>query len=188
MEIRSSVRRRYEESKFMMKQKTLFGLFLIISFVMVIAACEDPENSSCSSLWLYSDVGEPPDIENVPDTIEIDGTCLYLSSELWRNFMPPSCSECTRLAAYIRIIDCDSVSVPGSVEPQCMWVLHGDEVWGTRFSDEILPPNYPYLVLRIARCGPKWDTDTLVDVIVKIQSNDEVYFIRNRNVIILRVE
>jgi hypothetical protein len=129
-----------------------------------------------------------PGIESVPDTIEIEGTRLHLSSELWRNGMPSICSDCSRVAAYVRIIDCDSVSVHGSVDPQCIWVLNGDEIWGSRFSNEVLPPNYPYIVLRVARCGPKWPADILADVIVKIESGNERYFIRNRNVRILRVE
>lgn len=163
-------------------------ILIILPVIFLVAACEDPIDSICPPLWWFSDVPENPDIESVPDTIEIEGTHLYLSCELWRNFMPPSCSECSRLAAYIRIIDCDSVSVPGSVDPQYIWVLMGEERWGSIFSDEVLPPNYPYVVLRIARCGPKWETDILVDVIVKINSGDDVYFIRKRGVIILRVE
>ena len=174
--------------KIMMKIGLVKVILIVLPIIFLLAACEDPEDSICSPLWWISDVEDNPDIESVPDTIEIEGTHLYLSSELWRNFMPPSCSECTRLAAYIRIIDCDSVSVPGSVDPQCIYVLNGEETWGSRFSDEILPPNYPYIVLRIARCGPKWETDILVDVIVKIKSGDDVYFIRKRDVRILRVE
>jgi hypothetical protein len=169
----------------MMNINSMKVILIILPIILLVAACEDPSGSNCSPLWPFY---EPPDIESVPDTIEIEGTHLYLSSEVWRNFMPPNCSECSRLAAYIRIIDCDSVSVPGSVDPQCVWVLNGDKIWGSRFSDEVLPPNYPYVVLRIARCGPKWDTDILVDVIVEINSGDDVFFIRDRDVRILRVE
>ena len=171
-----------------MNINSMKAILIILPVIFLVAACEDPKDSICSPLWWFSGGTHAPDIESVPDTIEIEGTHLYLSSELWRNFMPPNCSECSRLAASIRIIDCDSVSVPGSVDPQCIWVLNGDKIWGSRFSDEVLPPNYPYVVLRIARCGPKWDTDILVDVIVKINSGDDVYFIRNRDVRILRVE
>lgn len=163
-------------------------IMIILPVIFLVAACEDPGDSICSPLCWFSDGTDAPDIESVPDTIEIEGTRLYLSSHLWRNFMPSTCSDCSRLAAYIRIIDCDSVSVPGSVDPRCIWILNGDETWGSEFSDETPPPNYPYVVSRIARCGPKWDTDILVDVIVKIISGDDVYYIRNRNVRILRAE
>jgi hypothetical protein len=172
----------------MMNINTMKVILIILPVLFLVVACEDPIDSICTPLWWFSDVAENPDIESVPDSIMIEGTHLYLSCELWRNFMPPNCSECSRLAAYIKIVDCDSVSVPGSVDPQCIWVLNREETWGSRFSDEILPPNYPYVVLRIARCGPKWDTDILVDVIVNIVSGDDVYYIRKRDVRILRVE
>ena len=161
---------------------------IVLALSVLSASCEDPQDSICTPLWYFSDDIEHPDIESIPDTIEIEGTQLYLSSQLWRNFMPSGCSTCSRLAAYIAIVDCDSISVPGSVDPQIIWVLNGEETWGSRFSEEILPPNYPYVELRIARCGPEWETDTAVDVIVMIESDNDVYFLRERDVIILRVE
>jgi hypothetical protein len=164
------------------------AVLIILPVMFLAAACEDPNDSNCSPLWWSSGGIDAPAVESVPDTIEIEGTHLYLSSEVWRNFEPMACSECSRLAACIRIIDCDSLSVPGSVDPQCLWIINGEKTWGSRFSDEVLSPHYPYVVLRIARCGPKWQTDILVDVIVKINSGDDVYFIRNRDVKILRAE
>jgi hypothetical protein len=172
----------------MMDNHIMKVALIILPVMFLVAACDDPKESICSPLWWLYDNMENPDIESVPDTIEIEGTHLYLSCDLWRNFMPPSCSLCTKLTAYIRIIDCDSISVPGSVDPRFIWVLNGKETWESRFSDEILPTNYPYVVLRIARCGPRWETDILVDVIVKIKSGEDVYFIRERGVRILRVE
>lgn len=160
----------------------------ILPAILLTVSCDGSNDSVCSPSWWPSVVEEPPDIGTVPDTIEVEGTGLYLSCDLWRNFMPPVCSDCSRLAAYAGIIDCDSVSVPRSVDPRCIWVLNGEETWASGFSDEILPSNYPYVTLRIARCGPKWETGIPVDVIVKIKSGDDVYFLRKRGVRIMRVE
>ena len=80
------------------------------------------------------------------------------------------------------VVDCDSIAIPEEVEPQCVWVLNDDEVWGSTFSDYRMPSLPDYIIIRSANCGPKWETDIFVDVIVKIRHGTVIYYIRQREV------
>lgn len=164
----------------------VIALVLPLLLVTIYACNDDPYSKNlCCPEWPFfppDNVGDPPDINSVPDTIEVEGTQMYLSSELWRNFMPVTLPDCTRLTAFIKIVDCDSIAIPEGIDAKCIWVLNRDEFWGSRFSDESVPPSLEYQISRIARCGPKWETNILVDVIVKILHGEDIYYIRQREV------
>ena len=171
----------------MMNRMALITTLLLTIVLVAFSGCGDDSyvTNLCCPGWPFSspeDVGEPPNILDVADTITIDDTRLYLSSSISRNFMPPRTSDCTRLRAWIRIVDCDSVAIPDGVEPQCVWVVNGNEVWGSGFSDALMPPMPAYMIVRSADCGPKWEPDTLVDVIVKIRHGGVIHYIRERAV------
>ena len=173
--------------------KTIIAAVLPALLIAVLNSClNDPKTgNSCCPDWPFKvldPIGSPPEISSVPDTIEVEGTLMYLSSELWRNFMPMTLPDCTRLTAFINIIDCDSVAIPSRLDAECIWVLNGDEVWGSRFNDEELQSSPEYQISKIARCGPKWETNIYVDVIVKILHGDDIYYIRQREVRIMQLE
>ncbi len=120
--------------------------------------------------------------------MDIDGTRLYLSSELWRNFMPMTPPDCTSLVAYIKIIDCDSTAIPQGVEVECVWVINGGKVWSSWLADEGTAEADDYEMAMIARCGPAWDVDTEADVIVRVKYEGDSNYIRQTSVEITKVE
>ena len=101
-----------------------------------------------------------------PEEVNINGQNYTLSSYLWRDFMPPS--DGSDLMAVVTISEKNSIEIPAGLDATYLWVINGDEVWSTSFSDESRPPTPTYQLGKIARGGPKWDTGINVDVVVKI--------------------
>ncbi len=90
--------------------------------------------------------------------------------------------------AHVRIIETDSIEIPDDLDAVYLWALKDGEIWGSSFSDEELRPTPPYELANIARCGPKWDTDIYVDVVVKLLIGGGSYFLKEEDVYILRTE
>lgn len=65
----------------------------------------------------------PPDIPiaqllQAPDTISADGKWLYLTTEMWRDFMPFSPPDGKPLIAIIYVTTADSTQIPSSISTE----------------------------------------------------------------------
>ena len=80
--------------------------------------------------------------------------------------MPPS--EGSDLMVVVTISEKNLIEIPLGIDAIYLWVINGDEVWRTAFSDESRPPTPAHQLEKIARDGPKWDTGIAVDVVIKI--------------------
>ena len=120
---------------------------------------------------------------SAPEEVNINGQDYTLSTYLWRDFMPPS--NGSDLMAVVTISEKNSMEIPPGLDATYSWVINGDEVWSTSFSDESRPPTPTYQLERIARGGPEWDTGINVDVVVKIiDGSGEEYLLKVSNQLI----
>lgn len=104
--------------------------------------------------------------------IEIQGRQYTLETYLWRDFMPGGNAGGSDLMAVIDITAVDKLPFPAEIDSSRLWVLKGEEVWETGFSEEQRPPDQAHLyqLRKIARNGPRWDTGIQVEVVVKVTS------------------
>jgi hypothetical protein len=105
-----------------------------------------------------------------PEQIEVDGRKYILETYLWRDFMPISPPDGKPLIALIRVTALDLMPFPATLDADRLWVINGQQVWETEFSNEELPenPNRRHQLEKIARSGPKWGPGLYVDVVVRI--------------------
>lgn len=130
----------------------------------------------------------PPDIAAVPETLTVESRSYIVESFLWRDFMPVCPPNGDPMIAHIRVIAIDSLAVPPGSDAVYLWVFKNGEMWGSYFTDERLYYEMPYELVRIARCGPKWETGILVDVVVKVMIGDACYFLKEEDVRIVRTD
>lgn len=127
-------------------------------------------------------------VEGIPTQITIEGRTYSMKSYIWRDFMPISPSSGKGMIASIRLIAQDDNPIPSNLVPDKLWIINPnqDEVWETAFSDE--PRFSPGTVEIVARGGPKWEPGIMVDVVIRIPSNDngDTYFLRLPNQTIQR--
>jgi hypothetical protein len=118
------------------------------------------------------------------EQIEIDGRKYVLETYLWRDFMPISPPDSKPLIALIWITATDSLEFPASVDGNQLWIVNGQEIWETKFSDEELPeePHRKHQLAKIARNGPKWGPGIQVNVVVQvIDGENNTYLLRASN-------
>ena len=129
------------------------------------------------------------DLASAPDTIEVAGSQVTLWASLWRDFQPISPPDGKPLISLVRLIETDSLRIDGAISPMYIWVVNGDHVWASRFTDEARPPQPEYQIEKVARNGPKWGPGISVDVIVGIRYHEEpMILIAARNQLIYRTD
>ena len=68
----------------------------------------------------------------------------------------------------IKVTERNLLTIPDNISVTYLWVINGSEVWRTESTDEAGAGTPAYMIEKIARGGPKWDTGINVDVIVQI--------------------
>ena len=139
--------------------KIQFVIFLVIAF----AGCN--ENS----------VSVPPEIPinqllNSPDTVIVQGRKLFLSTYMWRSFMPISPPDGYPLDAIVYVTGTDTGKLPAAISTDAIWIVNGQQVWRSNLSDQPgpadkLPTNR---VVKVAFDGPKWGPQIFVTVVVRV--------------------
>lgn len=128
---------------------------------------------------------------SAPEEIEIDGRKYILETFLWRDFMPVCPPDGHQLIALIWVTAVDSLPFPATIDATKLYVINGEEIWETKFTDEERPqnPNRKHKLEKVAREGPKWGPGIYVDVIVRIiNGRRNFYLLRASNQYISRTD
>jgi hypothetical protein len=137
---------------------------ILAAVFTVVAGCQD------------FGIEGPPDIPiaqllQTPDTISADGKRIYLSTFLWRDYMPISPPEGKPLIAIVYLTTADSSQFPASITADAVWIVYNNEVWSSYFADQVIASEQPYRYARIAREGPTWGPGVRVEVVVRVYSS-----------------
>jgi hypothetical protein len=130
-----------------------------------------------SSLYLFSScasqstqTGQPQlsmaELKAVPVQVEHSGQTYQLETYLWRDFMPMAPPGGKGLVAIARLVEVESKPISQGTTLDYLWVIHGDEVWATEFSDESRPSGPAFKQEAVARDGPQWEPNVEVEVVV----------------------
>lgn len=151
----------------------------VLVLVLILFGCED------------FGIDVPPDISipvllMTPDTVVVEGRSLTLSTYLWRNFMPMTTPNSTRLIALICIGATDTSKLPPSLSSDALWIVNEQQVWKSFFTNEMPASCKKNQLSRIARDGPLWDG--YVDVVVRLfDSQGSAHFLKASHQYIGRV-
>jgi len=107
---------------------------------------------------------------------------LELHAYLWRDFMPICPPNGRNLVSVNRLVDMDSVRIPDNIILSQQFVINGDSLWVAEYKLEERETK-PYIIEKISVNGPKWATDIVVKVIVKVidlNDNSEYYLRREK--------
>jgi hypothetical protein len=118
-------------------------------------------------------------LRGAKETMLIGGSTLRLQASIWRNFMPVIIDpNSTRLGATISLIDVNEKPVLPTLHAETVWVVQGDRVWKTnkieeKEGDDANPSIRSFTVGN----GPKWPTQSYVDVFVRISDRSGVHYL-----------
>ncbi|MFX0181436.1 MAG: hypothetical protein ACFE95_00030 [Candidatus Hodarchaeota archaeon] len=154
----------------------LFFAIILISVIIGSSLVLNPSKESLASL------------NAAPEQVSVENRMYRLETYLWRDFMPISPPDGKPLIAVVKVLPNDSLKFPANIDADHLWVVNGQEIWSTSFSDEEVPQD-EYILEKIARDGPKWDPGISVDVIVRLVVNDHnTYLLKAPNQTIHRTD
>lgn len=135
-----------------------------------------------------SDVGEqyvapPPDILlnqllAFPETTIVSGRTLYLTTSMYRDFMPISPPDGKPLGGGVYITATDTSALNNVISSDAIWIVFGQEIWKSWLKDSP-GGNRKNQLVKYFRDGLKWGPHVFVDVVVRLKDNQgNIYFLR----------
>jgi hypothetical protein len=157
---------------------------LTISVLVFVPACDEdvaaPETSQVPAMTLAQ-------LASAPETLDLPQQDYRLESDLWRDFMPMSPEDGRPLIAVARLKSTDQQPIPDDVKLIYLWVVDGDRMWATKFSEP--PIRSGDTIQRVARDGPKWGPGISVDVVVGVTiGSSELRLVRASDQLIHRTD
>ncbi|XWN38479.1 MAG: hypothetical protein ROO71_05945 [Balneola sp.] len=124
------------------------------------------------------------------ETLQTESNSFILDAYLWRDFMPISPPNGQPLIAINKLIETNSDTIPHHIDLVKQYVIHDNTVWVTDYEDEQRNSNFPYIIEKVSRDGPKWDTGISVDVVAKVYNSKtrENHYLILKNVTINRTD
>lgn len=114
----------------------------------------------------------PQEVQSAVESVTINEFDFILETYLWRDFMPVSPPEGKPLTAIARVMVINTTDFPVTVDADRIWVINGTEVWEAEFSTEEPASIVAHTLEKIARNGPKWESGTNVDVVVRLTDSE----------------
>jgi len=161
------------------------GILISFCLLLSLSSCEndDPINITVDEKRAEALLGTSSKL------ITIDGNELELKAYLWRDFMPTSTPSGQGLISINWLLNVDSVSIPDYIVLSKQFVISGDSIWTTDYSDE-LRETPDYVIERISRNGPFWEPNTEVTIVAKVVnlSNSTEHYLRLEDQLIMRTD
>ena len=164
------------------------GRSAFVAFVLpVLAGCTLPGEGESSYVTTLASLPDGDAIASAPELVETTSREYTLETYLWRDFMPICPPDGKPLIAKVKVTAVDLEPFPEGLDADKLYVIHGDDVWVTDFSDELPPPGVPdHQLDRIARDGPKWGPGVTVDVVVRLVGGGGPWLLRASDKMISR--
>jgi len=148
-------------------------VLLTIGALCFLPACSDdvsaPSEPAIPTMTLAQ-------LRSAPEMLDLARQDYSLEAYLWRDFIPIAPSDGHPLVAVARLASLDQEPIPGDVELVYLWVINGNRVWSTAFSDGVETPDN--VIERYAYNGPKWGPGISVDVVVGVQVGRALRLVR----------
>jgi hypothetical protein len=144
----------------------------LIFLVLIIAGLYSCEKENIEGK-IKNDPTLAAELKSSPENIVIGENNLFLTTYLWRDFMPNSEENGSPLICINYLTDQDSTDIVSSISLKKQYVVKGNEIWAENYSEI---ENTPEFVLKgVVRNGPKWGPDITVDVICEFENQGQIF-------------
>lgn len=151
-----------------------YFISILTGLIFSLSCEQDSTNTVLDEQGLYDDL-----IIKSSNRVVIDGIELELQATLWRDFMPGQNPGGNGLMSINRLISTDSTAIPGHIVLSAQYVMSESSVWEAVYSEEIFDTP-DFVIERIARNGPDWETGIPVTIVAEVKSlkDDTTYYVR----------
>jgi len=142
----------------------LFQIFLL-SLLIALSSCTEKDDNTI--------VDFATELRQNDEIIVTNENTFFLTSYLWRDFMPIAEENGSTLMCVVHLIEQDSLNIPNSLELRKIYIINGNNVW---YSDiEGITKENTYKIRGGVGGGPKWGPNIKVDVICEFTIEEKIY-------------
>ncbi|SHN47046.1 hypothetical protein [Cryptosporangium aurantiacum] len=111
-------------------------------------------------------------LKAIPSDVSIAGAKVRISTHLWRDFMPTCPPDGRPLIAAVTVTTDPPSPLPPAIQAVRLVLVYGSTLWITRVIEEHHWMRNDSRFEVIAREGPKWGPDVLVDAVLELRAGD----------------
>ena len=163
-----------------MKKRILILILAIIGIILtpIVILNIDKINSNPNSNPMWEDYIESG-IYTAQEEIHDENITYSLDTYMWRDFMPISPPDGKPLIAVITVYAHNAENFPLTTKIERLWIINGAEIKSASATDEFKVDGNQYEM--VFRDGPKWGPDIVIDVVVKMKINSQIYYLKAEN-------
>jgi len=113
------------------------------------------------------------ELKSSPENITIGNNTFFLTTYLWRDFMPVAEENGSPLTCVNSLTEKDSLSIASTIELKKQYVIKENEIWTANYSEISNPKDF--VIEGVVREGPKWGPNITVDVVCEFESDGATY-------------
>lgn len=141
-----------------------------MALMALVTACSSSSNS----------------LQNVPrevllsgsEALSIEGKQIVLNADVSSSSNAGDSENDQTLAVKVEIITSDETELPVGLGTDAVWLMAGDEIWGSSYDGEQLKDDRTRII-KIASGGSGFQAAAEVDVIVRIRHNGRTYLLKS---------
>ncbi|MFW9988823.1 MAG: hypothetical protein ACFFC3_09225 [Candidatus Odinarchaeota archaeon] len=167
----------------MLSKRRLGFLILIILTICIIAipviimsVLINLEETHLNPKWDYY---VEPGIYTAQEEINEGNITYTLWTYIYRDFMPISPPAGKPLIAGIRVYANNIENFPLTTKIERLWIINGTKINSTLATDELSIDGSIYEL--VFREGPKWEPGLKIDVVVKLNTSVNIYYLKAIN-------
>jgi len=113
------------------------------------------------------------ELKSTPENITIGNNTFFLTTYLWRDFMPIAEENGSPMICINFLTEKDSLSIPNTAELKKQYVVKGNEIWTADYSE--IKKDKNFIIEGVVREGPKWGPNITVDVVCEFELSGTSY-------------
>jgi len=126
------------------------------------------------------------ELRQSPDSITIANNKLVLSTYLWRDLMPISEENGSKMICINKVTEVDKIPILPNIILKKQYVILGNEIWTADYLE--IRKISDFIIEGIVRDGPKWGPSIEVDVVCEFDYDGTTYRILSKSQLIGRTE
>lgn len=144
-------------------------ILIILALVVVLGSCKKEKDEGN----IKNDSSFAEELRSSPENISLGNNNLILTTYLWRDFMPPSEEDGSKMMCINKLTEVDSIPILNTITLKKQYVIKGNEIWTAEYSD--IKIGNEHILEGVVRDGPKWGPDIEVDVVCEFEDSGTMH-------------
>jgi len=140
----------------------------VLIVLLVLNSCKKDQNDGSTQ----TNMALADSLRLSASTIRIGDDSLFLTTYVWRDFMPPIGNDGSGLYCSNQLNYKDDLPIPLGLKLKTQYVINENKIWGNQHPDIY---NEQALLRGVISNGPKWGPDILVDVVCEFEIDRHTY-------------